>query len=414
MENKILLVIIAFALSNSTFGQNKIKPDLRIMTFLGRIPEKTKSNSLPDNLLRILYFDAQPEGRPNIGYMNLDGEILLEPIFNMGSDFYGEAANIIIDSTFGYVNKKGIQTLFDQYKKTFFYYGDIGIAKKGGKFALINRKGDPLTAFKYTMINFFGFNFFQAYTPDKMSVILNGKGEIVFNQDKNFNIQSHFFKDSLLAFQETINGKKLNGLVNINGEIVLKPTYEKIQFINDDEFFAVMKDEKWGFIDKEGNEIIPLVYDKVAFNINDDLIPAKKNNKWGYINRKNKLRIPFIYEKAHAFLEGLAFVKKNGFYGCINKQNEVKIDFKLEETNFPFFSNGLALFKKNEKYGFINKKGKLEIPAIYDTAYPFFKGRANVELNGEVGQINTMGEEIIPIKYKQLWFASEGFIRFAD
>ncbi|VAW20258.1 hypothetical protein MNBD_BACTEROID04-1482 [hydrothermal vent metagenome] len=41
-------------------------------------------------------------------------------------------------------------------------------------------------------------------------------------------------------------------------------------------------------------------------------------------------------------------------------------------------------------------------------------GIAYVEINGKAGYINKKGKEIIPIKYKQLWFESEGIIRFTE
>ena len=62
----------------------------------------------------------------------------------------------------------------------------------------------------------------------------------------------------------------------------------------------------------------------------------------------------------------------------------------------------------------VNKKGRIKIPAIYDKALPFVNELAYVEVDGKVGYINKKGEEIIPIKYKQLWFESNGIIRFAE
>ncbi len=74
----------------------------------------------------------------------------------------------------------------------------------------------------------------------------------------------------------------------------------------------------------------------------------------------------------------------------------------------------MALFKKGNKYGFIDKKGRVTIPPIYDQAFPFVNGLAYVDLSGKVGYIDKKGEVIIPIKYNQLWFESEGIIRFAE
>lgn len=321
MKNKILLLIILTFFYNYSFSQKKIKADLKIMTFLGRVPQKTESNTLSDNLLRILYFKIQPENNPKIGYMDRSGKIIVKPSLNMGSDFYNNYANIIKDSIFGYINKEGKEILLKKYDNTFFYYGNTGIAKKHGKYGLINRKGDSLTGFDYTMINLFGFNHFKAHTKDKKSWIFDKKGNIIFKNDLNLNIQSNYFEsDSAFVYQKTIDGRKLKGLINLKGKVLIEPKFKEIYFINDKEFYAVKNNNKWGFIDKMGNEVIPLIYDKIGFNINDDLIPVQKKGKWGFINRKNKVKIPFIYDEAYAFIDNLAFVKKGNYYGCINKK----------------------------------------------------------------------------------------------
>lgn len=415
MKNKILLLLVLIITFSHSFSQEKIKADIAIMNFLGRMPLKTESNSLADNLIRILYYNPQPKDYLKIGFLNSKGEVIVEAKYNMASDFYNEYANIIKDSIYGYIDKKGKETLFNNYDETFFYYGNTGVAKKNGRYGLINRKGDSLTSFIYGNIDNFGFNYFKISLGKNKQQILNNKGEIVFNKDLRYIIRSHYINsDSIFIFQEETNAKKLKGLVNIKGQVISKPKYQEIYFINDKKFYVVKKNDKYGFIDKKGNEIIPSEYKKVSFNINNNLIAVKKKDKWGYVNRENKEVIPFIYDEAHAFLGGLAFVKKGKFYGCIDKNNKIKVDFNLEKTKYPFFTNKLALYKKGDKFGFINKRGKIKIEPKYDKAFPFVNGLAYVELNGKVGFINKKGEEIIPIKYKQLWFESEDMIRFAD
>lgn len=414
MKNKLTILFFLIFI-NLTFSQEKIKADIDIVNFLGRVPQKTESNSLSDNLLRILYYKVQPEKNPKIGYLNTKGKILIEPKFNMGSEFYDNYANIIKDSVYGYVSKDGKETYFENYTDVFFYYGNTGIAKKNRKYGLINRKGDSLTQFKYTMISNFGFNHYKCQTENKKSHILNSDGKIVFNKNLEFDIQSHYFdKDSVLIYQETIDGKKLKGLVNIYGKIIIEPNYEEIYFINDNELFVAKNKNKFGYINKFGKEVIPLIYDEVGFEINENLISVKKNGKWGFVDRKNETKIPFEYDEVNAFLNGLAFVKKGENYGCIDIKNKIKIKFSLSKTNYPFFTENLALFVENGKYGFINKKGKIKIPAIYNKAFPFINGLAYVELDGKVGYIDKKGNEIIPINYKQLWFENDGVIRFAQ
>ncbi len=334
----------------------------------------------------------------------------------MATDFYGDYANIIQDSIYGFIDKKGRIKLFENYDKTYFYYGNTGIAKKGKKYGLIDRNGKPITDFKYIRISNFGFHNFRTIEKGGLYSILNEKGRELFKIDTTYNIRSYFFRtDSLLQFEKVVKGRKLNGLMNLKKEIIIEPRYDKLYYVSDKNFYAVAKDGKWGFIDNKGKEAIPIEYDKIGFHITENLIPVKKGKKWGFINKNNEIKIPFEYDEAYTFLDGLAFVKKGDFFGCINTKNKIKIDFKLNPNSYPFFSENLAVYTTKEgKDGFINKKGKIVIPAIYDSVLPFLNGLAFVRIGDKFGYINKKGKEIVPIKQKQMWYESEGMIRFAE
>lgn len=79
----------------------------------------------------------------------------------MGLEFYGNYVNIIKDFLYGYVSKDGEEIYFDNYMDVFFYYGNIGIVKKNGKYGLINWNGDLLIEFRYMMISNFGFDYYK-------------------------------------------------------------------------------------------------------------------------------------------------------------------------------------------------------------------------------------------------------------
>jgi hypothetical protein len=415
MKNKLFSIITFLLFSQYSLAQEKIKADLKIINFLGKSPYKSEKNSQSENLLRILYFNPQPENNSKIGFLDTKGKIIIKPIYNMASDFYNGHANIIKDSTYGYIDRKGTEVLFKQYEETYFYYGNTGIAKKDGKFGLIDRDGNPLTDFRYNMIFFFGFNHFKGIISKNSNHLLDNRGKIVFNENLEYDIKSDYFeKDSLLVYEKIIDNKKLQGLVGIDNNIIIEPKYDNIYFIEDPDFFVVKKDNKYGFVNKSGIEIIPVIYDQVGFNITEDLISVKQKNKWGFVNRNNEIIIAFEYDEAYPFFDGIAFVKKENIYEGIDKNNTVKAKFSTEKSEFPFYSNNLSLFKKDGKYGYINKKGNVVIPAIYLYAYPFVNEMAYVELNGKSGFINKKGKEIIPITYNQLWLESEKLIRFVE
>lgn len=412
MKNKLTL-IACIMLCNIIFSQPPIKPDVATMVGLGRVPQKTESNIMIDQIFKILYYKVQEDDRLKIGYMDNNGKIITPPIYNYGTDFYGDYANIIKDSIYGFIDKQGNETLFEKYDKTFFYYCNTGIASKNGQYTLINREGKPLIKFSDKAIKIFGFNTFST-KENNNKTLYNSDGKIIFKNKKNLKISSHYmFSNSTLAYEKIIEGKTKTGLIDLEGNILVKPVYDDIiYYISKYNLYVVKNNNKWGFINKYGKKIIPVNYDKIR-SIDENLIVAKKGDKWGFINLENETVIPFIYDDAYGFSSGIAFVKKGEYYGCIDKKNKVKIDFKLESNKTLFFGKKLAVLKQGGKYGFIDKKGRNRIPAIYDKTFPFYNNKAYVELNGKYGFINRKGKEEIPIKYNQLWFESEGMIKYA-
>ncbi|WP_316851513.1 WG repeat-containing protein [Pedobacter agri] len=415
MKQILIIIITLLSLNKRLMSQEKIKPDLKIMSFLGIAPFKSESNALAQDLINMLYFSPQPKHYPKIGFMDLNGKLKIKPIYNMASDFYDGYANVIRDSTYGYIDKNGKETLFKQYEETYFYYGNTGIAKKDGKYGLIDRSGTPLTDFKYHHINFFGFNNFGGLVSKGYGHLLNSKGKIVFNDNLDYYIRSYFFeKDSLLVVQKTIDNKELQGIVNLKNQMITELIYDNIYLIRDKELILVTKNQKYGYVNKSGEVVIPIIYEQATFQITEDLICVKLNNKWGYINRKNETIIPFDYDEAYPFFSGKAFVGKDKLHGVIDANNKTVVDFTLEKTQLPFFSDNLSVYKKDNKYGYINQKGSVIISNDYDFANPFINKLAYVELNGKSGFINTKGKEIIPIKYNQLWLPSDKLIKFAE
>lgn len=403
--------IVILVLTSNTLLSQQVHLTQEELIFLGKVPQKSYVNFLVDRIDYMLSFNMPKDSTTLIGYLNKMGEIKIPPIFNFGLNFHNNYANIIKDSVYGYVDVKGEIKLFPQYKRTYFYYADIGVAYKDGA-ALIDRKGNLITKFIYSSISPCGEGYFNAKKGKMSFAIIDEHGKKILDRKNKILPTSHIF-NSMTIYQDTINKKVKQGLIDIKGNIVLKAKYDGVVgAFNEQGLMSVQNDNKFGFVDIKGQEIIPLVYDKVESRFNEGLLAILKEGKWGYINDKNEIEVPFIYEEADGFSEGLARVKKNGKYGYIDKNNKIKIPFILKYSKNAFFVNGLAVYKNNGFYGFINKKGKVVIEAIYDLALPFYNKIAQVRLNGKEGFINSKGDEVIPIKFKQIWMESAGLFRF--
>ena len=74
-------------------------------------------------------------------------------------------------------------------------------------------------------------------------------------------------------------------------------------------------------------------YDQIyASDENGDLIHVMKDDKYGYIDKNGKVIIDFVYDYATSFSKGMAYVEKNGVFSYIDKNG--KVLFNLEAKNY--------------------------------------------------------------------------------
>ena len=71
----------------------------------------------------------------------------------------------------------------------------------------------------------------------------------------------------------------------------------------------MIKNDKYGYIDKQGNEVIPCKYD-YAGGFRDGITTVKKNGKYGYIDKQGNEVVACKYDYAGGFSDGMAVVKK--------------------------------------------------------------------------------------------------------
>ncbi|MDR1706316.1 MAG: WG repeat-containing protein, partial [Clostridiales bacterium] len=96
----------------------------------------------------------------------------------------------------------------------------------------------------------------------------------------------------------------------------------------------------------------------------EGLAPVIKDDKWGFIDKTGKVVVPLEYDQVYSFSEGLAPVIKDGKYGFIDKTGKVVVP--LEYDDVYNISEGLATVMKDDKWGFIDKTGKVVVPLEYD------------------------------------------------
>ncbi|NIS08307.1 MAG: WG repeat-containing protein [Candidatus Dadabacteria bacterium] len=151
--------------------------------------------------------------------------------------------------------------------------------------------------------------------------------------------------------------------------------------IKQDNLYPVSVNDKWGLIDKNGNIVIKPKYDYIWEGYSEGMASVLVGNKWGYINRFWNMVIPPKYDFTGNYQNGLALVQtgKKKFY--INRNGKYVMDYgpDKKQENKDYLKNSknhinyLTPFKQDNKFGYKNKFGQIIIEAKYQLASPFMK-----------------------------------------
>lgn len=137
------------------------------------------------------------------------------------------------------------------------------------------------------------------------------------------------------------------------------------------------------------------------------LAKVVKDGKYGYINKKGELVIPFIYQYADKFINNQARVMPLG------TDEYIYIDTKGNKKASP---SGLFLDSKyvdgKNLWGFVDPQGRTVVRHKFEEAKDFSEGLARVKLNGLYFFINNL-EGVRTEHYSDAAeYVSDGFIRY--
>lgn len=173
-----------------------------------------------------------------------------------------------------------------------------------------------------------------------------------------------------------------------------------------DGYIRVVRDLKWGLLDKNADEILNCKWDYLG-ELAEGFRLIRSGSLTGFANAEGKQVITPQFVQAENFSQGLAAVKNDeGKWGYINTEGTLIIPYMYEDADS--FSEGRALIKLEGLYGYIDSGNNLVIPAAYSEAYSFSGERACVRTDGLYGYINLAGELVIPAQFELAFDFAEG------
>ena len=337
-----------------------------------------------------------------IGYVDVTGQILLEPIYKSVGEFvdgyavvsktsyyYDEDGHDKERSVYGVINsqfKEIIPCIFDSIEyevETGRFKTDVGYKTIDGRYVAVVDGKELFVDKKYKYCKPFG---------DTCSIaVCVADGHVKYGLiDKQSNdILPPIFSRLDLIENELYKFKinDLYGLVTSKGNIILQNKYNGIGKFEDNLACVqvnVHSDDRYGqkklygYIDSSGNEILSPSYEFIGKRYHKFAV-VMKNNLWGLFDIKNHLLK--IFPNASflgPYMENLCKINVGGIYDINSKKT----------------TGGL--------WGYISVDGEIVIEPIYEQAYGFSDGMAAVKLNGKWGFINSEGIIVVPCEYDEV------------
>jgi hypothetical protein len=361
----------------------------------------------------------------------------------------------------GYIDEKGTVMIppiyegccFDMYKRVCtnsFLSNRYCVVKKGGKFGVIDAKGNEIIAFQYDDIrNDFSDTIFKAKSNDKWGVIeihnnlifpfvFNDKDylylfhecgygkieEVVYKLDyKTKEMTPTKFNDVHVYYEDfpevKVDGKY--GFMNKKGEIVIQPVYQDVSHFNYG-MAAVKIDGKWGFIDTLGNMVIKPLFDyAMSFGFgNIKYAVVQIDEKYGAIDRSGNFVIKPVYDVLYDasdpdFPEDLflAYLKNDNDQfrcGLINLKEEWVLANEYQDLYYDWDNHNVTAKNKEGLYGVFNLKSKKiiipfeyeSIDYYYDDGLTLFQKKDSTSGKSYFGYFDKKGKVIWRQKIEEL------------
>ncbi len=418
--------------------------------------------SYPRN--RIMYVAAQKAGAPKRwGLLNLKGKEVLPPRYEYLSPqadhkrfVVGKeqvAANGTIETRFGVIdatakelvkvqysslremggyyvvktaenrwqlyNAAGSRAFIEAFDEVKYVLGDLLIAKKAGRWGVVNLEGkwviaanyqdiQPKDAKSFSLLPFtnwrlvnlaheklkeFHFEDLQPLSADLFKFQLNGLCGII-------NYQGEVIEEAV--YQEIFPFKEGWAVAKINNRFTVIDSHKQ-RIVSDFDsvqldtlgFIRVKKTEeglsRWGLY-KGARQILPPRYEGIKV-LSNELFAVKQSGAWGYMNAQSLWVVNPKFDDVAPYVRNLAVARLKGRVGIIDRQGKWLVEPVFDSLYI--LSRQVAIFKAYDKLGLLHIDSK-EIKIAADKILHLGNGLVRVENRGYIGIYHVNGDKIIP------------------
>lgn len=260
--------------------------------------ENTENTSQNEEIIQNV---VQEEKTPEAYTWVIEPKINAEDIIDF--DVRKEVSLIKKGKKYTFINDQGKEPL----KMEFFGYaaldnGDVYVWEEGGKPYKVT---EDFSLEESTYAGDFSHNIVYYNTERKELFTQNHMYLTITNEDKE-----------ALEQHKSRHGTVLEAFTEVTPTSFIDDAFDRYAEFSEDDF------GKAGYYNKETLEIeISPIYD-TALNFYENYAAVKKDGKAGFIDTNGEELFPFEFEESRSFDNGRAWVKKDGKWGLIEKGRE--------------------------------------------------------------------------------------------
>jgi len=216
----------------------------------------------------------------------------------------------------GYINHNGDWLIEPQFPIASPFSGGLAFASTNGEFfGFIDSKGKFVVRSAYSRCRSFSEGL-AAVCVDEHWGYIDRAGEL--------RIPSVFEKKRATGFSFGLAGVQKDGrcgFIDPKGSFVIEPKYEDVRPFVEGRA-CVQLNGRWGFVDTEGDEIVPCKFEEFS-RFNGGMAPARIDGKAGFISEEGDWLIEPSFDRCYGFYCDLAVVRQGRTYSYVRRNGQI-------------------------------------------------------------------------------------------
>ena len=270
---------------------------------------------------------------------------------------------------------------------------ELLMVKKGTKYGLYGVRGKKILPVEYDEIGEYSGIYFLVKQNGKYGYS-NRNGKVTI---KSMYDAAKPFKNKQAIVKK---GDKW-GIIDYTNKFVLQPQYDNIEAIGGGKFYSMTQGGKSYFYDANFKKITEEAFDQISAADTVYAVRVKKDGKYSYYNPEAKGYVTSEkFDEANAYQNGYASVKNTGQTGMLDINGKLIIPCQYDKVVYDKLQNKIVFrILKNGKEGMLDAAGTVLIPCEYDQLIPALPNYIKAKKDGKYGILRTSGVVVTEFIY---------------